>query len=89
MLHPFRQKPSQVVFWQGEHEIHAFLPSRAQPPLTQCVGLGTLGRRFEDPESKMVDVLVELLGENAVAVMQQEVVVVIRWYGFAPLLERP
>ena len=89
MLDPFRQKPSQVVFRQGDHEIHAFLPERAQQPLTQCVGLGTLGRRFENLEPQMADVLVELRGENAVAVMQQEVVAVVRWYGFAQLLERP
>ena len=48
MLHPCRQKPSQVVCRQGNHEIHAFLPERAQQPLTQGIGLGTLGRRFED-----------------------------------------
>ena len=58
------RQPAQVI--------QAFLPQCANKPLTQCVGSGTLGRRCEDPESKVVYVLVKLLGENAVAVMQQE-----------------
>ena len=51
--------------------------------------MGTLGRRFEDPESKVVYVLVELLGEHAVAVMEQEAVAMVSGNSFAQLLEHP
>jgi len=41
------------------------------------LGLGTLGRRFEDPEPTVAYVLVERLGENTVAVMQQKTVIMV------------
>ena len=78
-----------MVCRQRDNAVQACAPQRADESLTECIGLGALGRRFEDPESKMVYVLVELLGENAVAVMQQEAVAMGSGDGFAQLLERP
>jgi hypothetical protein len=59
-----------VALTQRDEEVHAFLPECANEPLTQGIRLGTLGWRFEDPESKVVYVWVEVWRENAVAVMQ-------------------
>jgi hypothetical protein len=53
-----------------EHVIEGLFLYRPDEVLDAGVRLGTLGRRFEDPESKVVYVLVELRGETAVAVMQ-------------------
>jgi hypothetical protein len=47
MLHPCRQKPSQVVLCQRDHAIHAFPPSCAQEPLAERVRLWTLGWGFQ------------------------------------------
>ena len=74
---------------QGDHEVQTFAPERAQKPLAERVRLWALRRCFHDLEPQVADIPIELLGENAVAVMQQEVVAVVRWYGFAQLLERP
>ena len=78
-----------MVCRQRDNEVQAFAPQRADESLTECIGLGALGRRFEDPESKVVYVLVKLLGENAVAVMQQEAVTMVRGDGFAQLPQGP
>jgi hypothetical protein len=51
--------------------------------------LGTLEWRFEDPEPKVADVLVEQMGENAVTVKQQETVTMVSRDGFTQLMQRP
>ena len=78
-----------MVCRQRDNTVQTFSPQCAQQPLTERIGLRTLGRRFEDPESKVVYALVELRGENAVAIMQQKAVAMVSRNGFAQLLERP
>jgi hypothetical protein len=82
MAYPLCEDTLHIVCRQGNQVIQAFPPPRADEPLTQGVGSGTLGRCFEDPESKVVYVLVKLLGENAVAVMQEEAVAMVSGDGF-------
>jgi len=80
---PRLQQTSQVARTQWDEEVHACLPERAHAPLTPCVGLGTLGGRCEAPKSTGGYVLVELWGDNAIAVMQAATIAVVRWYSFA------
>ena len=56
---------AQVVLSQGDHEVQALPPQRADEPLAQGIGLRALRRRFEDPQPQMAHALVELLGEDA------------------------
>src|SRR5262245_10076030 len=72
MLHPHFQHMSQMVFCQGYHEIQAFPPQRAHEPLTEGIRLGTLRRRFQDPQPQVSHVLVKLLEEDTVSVMDRE-----------------
>jgi hypothetical protein len=51
--------------------------------------LGALGRRFEDPESKVPYAAVELRSEDAIAIMEEKAIVMSRWDGFAQLLQGP
>lgn len=51
--------------------------------------LRTLGRRFEDADSTMTYGLVKLRGDNAIPIMQEEAVGVIRWEGCAQLSQCP
>lgn len=78
-----------MVCCQTENKVHTCPPQGAQQPLTKRIGLRTLGQRFEDSESKMAYVGVELRRENAIPIMQEETVGVIRWDGCAQLLQCP
>ncbi len=75
-----------MVCAQWNHKVHAFLPQRADKSLAEGIRLGTLRWRFQDPQSHVAYVLVELMRENAVAVMDQEAVGVVRWDCFVHLL---
>src|SRR5712692_9502489 len=86
MWNPFVQQASQVARREWYQKIQALPPQRADEPLAERIGLGTLGRRFENPEPKVADAPVELLGENAVAIMQQKTVAVVSRDRFAQLL---
>src|SRR6267142_6490908 len=89
MAHPCVQDMAQVVRAQRDQNVQALPPERAQEPFTQGIRLGTAHRCFQDPETQMPHLLIELLGEHAVAVMDQETVAVINRDGFAKLLDRP
>jgi hypothetical protein len=78
-----------VVFRQWNQVIQTFPPQCAQEPLAKDIRLGTLRWRFQDPQSHVAYALVELMRENAVAVMDQEAVGVVRWDCFAQLLQGP
>jgi hypothetical protein len=78
-----------VVCRQWDQIIQAFPPKRAQEPLAQGIRLGTLRGRFQDPQSQVAYVLVELMRENAVVVMDQKAVGVVRWDRVAQLLQGP
>ena len=78
-----------MVCRQRDNEIQAFAPQRADESLTECIGLGTLGRRFEDPESKVLYAAVKWRREDAIAIMEEKAIGMIRWDGFAQLLQGP
>ena len=78
-----------MVCRQRDNEVQACAPQRADESLTECIGLGALGRRFEDPESKVLYAAVELRREDAIAIMEEKAIVMIRWDCFAQLLQGP
>ena len=86
MWHPLVQETLQVVLGEREQKIQAFPPERTQEPLTEGISLGTSHWGFEYPQPQVACTLVELLGENCIAVMDQEAVYVVRWHRFAQLL---
>jgi len=89
MQHPCSQKAPQVIFGQGHHKVQAFLPQRADEPLAEGICLGALRWRFQDPQSQVPYALIKLLGENAVAVMEQKTVGMVSGNSFAQLLQGP
>jgi hypothetical protein len=78
-----------MVRGQWNHKVHTFPPQRADEPLAEGIGPGTLRWRFEDAQAQVTDMLVKLRGENAVPIMKEETVAMMRRDGFAQLLERP
>ena len=60
MWYPGVEQASQVVFCQRDKAIEALPPQRANKPLAEGVRLGTLRRRFQDPEPQVLYTLIEL-----------------------------
>ena len=78
-----------MVLGERNQKVQAFPPERAQESLAEGIRLGTPHRGFEDSQPQVAYTLVELLGEDRIAVMNQKTVRVIRWDRLAQLLERP
>jgi len=78
-----------VVFRQGNHAVQALPPERADEPLAERIGLGILGWSSQHLESQVVDTAVELCREDAIPVMEEETVAMVRRDRFAQLLQRP
>src|SRR5712691_7392069 len=70
---------------KSKHSCRSVSMSRSQ----RGIRLGTLWRRFQDLQSQVAYALIKLLGENAVAVMNQEAVGMVSGNRFAQLLEDP
>ena len=71
---------------EGNQVIQAFPPQRADEPLAERIGLGTLGRGPPHLESQVVDTAVELCREDAIPVVKEEAVAMVERDGFAKLL---
>jgi hypothetical protein len=78
-----------VVFSQWDEEIQAFSAERTDDPFAEAVSLGTSRWRFEYTQSHVCNGLVKLGRENAIAVMDEKTVAMVRRDGFAQLLECP
>ncbi len=71
MAYPLREDAPHMVCREGNQVIHAFPPQRADEPLAEGIGLRSPHRRLEHPQPQVVDALVKLLREDAIAVMYQ------------------
>jgi hypothetical protein len=89
MRDPLREDASQVAVRQGNQVIQAFPSQCANEPFTKGVCLRTSWWRFQHPQPEVVDRLVKLRGENAITVMDEEAIGMVRRDRFAQLLERP
>jgi len=89
MPDPCHQYAAEMELCQRNHHVQACLPECSQYPFAEGIGLRPLRWCFEYPQAQMAYLLIELLREDAIAVMEQEAVAVVRWDRFAQLLERP
>ena len=55
---------------RGGQKVQTLLPQRAYEPFAEGVGLRTLGRCFQQPQSPMAHLLIELRRENAIPILQ-------------------
>ena len=74
-----------MVFRQRDEEVKAFSAERTDDPFTEAVSLGTSRWRFEYTQSHVFNGLVELGRENAIAVMDEKTVAMVRGNGFSQL----
>jgi hypothetical protein len=72
MAHPCMQEAAQVVLGERDEKVQAFMPARPQEPLTEGIRLGTPWQRVEDLQPQVVYRLVKQLGEDRIAVMDEE-----------------
>jgi hypothetical protein len=75
--HPVLENPSQVIFRQGNDAVQSFAPEGPQDPLTDGIGLWTVRRCLQHTQGQGAYAPVQGLGEDAVAVMEQEAIVMI------------
>src|SRR4029434_140806 len=78
-----------MVCCERNEKIQALASQRPKDPFTDRVGLRSPGRRFQHAQAQVVYVPIEGLGEDAVAVMDEEAVAMIRRYRVAQLLQGP
>ena len=74
---------------QGNQVIQAFPSQCANEPFTKGVCVRTSWWRLQHPQPEVVDRLVKLRGENAITVMDEEAIGMVRRDRFAQVLERP
>lgn len=67
----------------GDEPIQALPPYSADEPLTSRIGLRTTWRRLQHIDTEILDGLVQLVGEDAIAVVKLVRVAVVRSNGFA------
>ena len=89
MCNPVFRNESQVVFRQRNQEIQTFSTERTDDPLAEAVSLGTSRWRFDYTQSHVCNGFVELRRENAIAVMDEKTVAMVRGDGFSQLLQCP
>ena len=78
-----------MVFSQWDEEIQAFSAERTDDPFAEAVSLGTSRWRFEYTQSHVCNGLVKVGRENAIAVMDEKTVAMVRGDGFSQLLQCP
>jgi len=83
------EQTAQVGLCDGDHDGETRAPQRADEPLTQGMGVRALWRRCEALEPQRADALIKVLRANALPVMEEETVAMLRRDRFTPLLQRP
>src|SRR5450631_3997044 len=67
---PGFQNGPQMRFGHGDQPIQALAPKGADDSFADRIGLGTSRRRFQHLDAKSVYRFVEVLGKDAIAIMQ-------------------
>ena len=78
-----------MVCAQRNQKVEALPPQRADKSLAERIGLRSPHRRLEHPQPQVTYALVQLLREDAIAVMYQESVSMVSRNRFAELLQGP
>ncbi len=89
MCYPFIQNAAQLVFRQWNEEVEAFSAERTDHTFTDTVSLGASRRCSEYSQPQVRHRLVELGREDAIAIMDEKTVAMVRRDGFPQLLECP
>ena len=89
MRHPFSQNSSQMFLAERNHEIQALAPHRSNQSFTVRIGLRCSRRGSQRLQAETLNGFIHLLREDAVAIMDQEAIVVVAGNGLAELLCRP
>ncbi len=76
-------------FRQRYQPIQAFAAKRADQPLANGIRLWTSGRGLEDRDPEFGDGVVQMLGENAVSIVEQILVTRIWTDSLSELLQSP
>ena len=78
-----------MVFSEWDQKIKAFSAERTDDSFTEAVSLGTSRWRFEYTQSHVCNGLVKVGRENAIAIMDEKTVAMVRGDGFSQLLQCP
>src|SRR5258708_2124199 len=89
MRNPRFQKGSQMRLGKRNQPIQTLTPNRTDDSFADRISHRTARWRFEYPDSEPFYRFVQVLGENAVAIVKQIFVPVLGPDGLAQLLQRP
>src|SRR5215467_2118614 len=89
MRGPLTNNPLEMTFVQGKQEIQTFATKAPAQSLAHGVRLRRSHRRPQDSHPQVRETLVDVLSEDAVAIVDQEAVGMIARQRFPELLERP
>ena len=89
MTNPRFECLSDVRFVDWNHKVETFSTSTADQALATCIRLGRLVRSLQHSQAECLQRLIQLLGIDMVAVMDDESVSFITTHAFSKLLKRP
>ena len=86
---PTSQELPEMVLAERYHPIEKLPSQCSHQSLTDRIRLGRPIRRLQNAQSQVPNGLIQCLGEDAVAIVDQESILVLRWERFPKLLEGP
>ncbi len=89
MRKPFSKNSSQMFLAERNHETQALAPDGSNQSFTVRIGLRRSHRGSQRLQAETLNGFIHLLREDAVAIMDQEAIVVVAGNGLAELLCRP
>ena len=89
MRGPLTNNPLEMTFVEGNQEVQTFATKAPTHSLAHRVGFGRSHGRPQDSHPQVRETLVDVLSEDAVAIVDQEAVGMIARQRFPELLERP
>ena len=72
MRDPLDEEAPQMGFCEGDHEIQTFSPQCPDHPFADCISLRRLRWCFQYLQPQVPYMLIEVLGEDRVAVMDEK-----------------
>src|SRR5215813_11201751 len=88
-MNPCHHEVTEMILCQWDHQVQTLASQRPDEALTDRIRYGCPHWCLEDCEAQMTNALVESVRENAITVMDEEAIAVIRRYRFAQLLQGP
>src|SRR5262245_22351942 len=88
-LHPCHDEVTKMILCQWDHKVQTLASQRPDEAFTDRIRYRCPHRCPENFQTQMTDTLIESVRENAITVMDEEAVAMIRWDRFAQLLQSP